>query len=217
MVFEALQYDNLVEYLIIKEEFTDRYRNIVEEYNDKVIIVTANVYKSIASAVSPQGVMAVIKMIKPKKLDMTKNLIVLDHLQDPGNLGTIIRSGVASGHDQILLINSVDPYNEKTIRSATGTIFKANFYTYSMDEFLEIAKKSNLNIIVADMGGVDIFNANVVDEPYALVIGSEGQGVSDAILSLPHKTVAIPMVNGVESLNAGVSASIIMFNLWAKK
>ena len=80
-----------------------------------------------------------------------------------------------------------------------------------------MAKKNNLDIIVADMGGVDIFNIKTVDEPYALVIGSEGQGVSDAILSLPHKTVAIPMVNGVESLNAGVSASIIMFNLWAKK
>lgn len=214
MVLEALAHPGLVEYLIIESGKESVYNQYVDLLGDRAVIVSKEVFLSIAKAVTPQEVMAVINIKKPEKLSSDKNLLVLDHLQDPGNLGTIIRSAVASGHTEIVLINSVDPYNEKTLRSATGTIFKANFHNFSMQEFLDFKKTNSINCVIADMGGKNIFDSRfMISEPYALVIGSEGQGVSPEIRRICDSAVSIPMEMGVESLNAGVSASIIMFNL----
>ena len=215
VVREALGLEEVVENLIIPNSQTERFADLIEQNQEKVIIVSDDVFKGLAFAVTPQSIMAVMKIKKPEPIDVNKNLIVLDHLQDPGNLGTIIRSGVASGHLDFILVDCVDPYNDKTIRSASGTIFYPNFVKMKPSEFGEFAKK--LNLVIADMGGDNLYQAQHVVHPYALVIGSEGQGVSQAIKDLPHKKIAIPMDARVESLNAGVSASIIMFELANKK
>lgn len=214
VVLEAIKEPNLVEYLIITESQKAKYRDLIDKYENILLIVTEEIFKSLTHAVTPQNILAVIKIKESSKINPKDNLVVLDNLQDPGNLGTIIRSGVASGHTNFVLINSVDPYNEKTLRSATGTIFKANFYNFSKTQFCDFAMEKGLNILIANMGGENIFNKTFVPpKSYALVIGSEGQGVSEDIKKLKHKTIAIPMENNVESLNAGVSAGVIMFNL----
>ena len=203
-----------VKTLIVDESRENSYIDLLEE-NDKIsIVVSSEVFKTLSSEVSNQGIMAVIEINPVLAINPSHNLLVLDHLQDPGNLGTIIRSAVASGHTDIILIDSVDPYNEKTLRSTTGTIFHPNFVKMRREDFIKFATQNNLNILLADMNGQNLYDSKAVfGEPYALVIGSEGQGVSQEIRGLNHKTISIPMDSRVESLNAGVSASIIMFNL----
>lgn len=217
VVLEALKRTGLVEYLIISNDNQEVLESL-SEYNSKILVVSPEIFRSLSSTITPQEIMACINITKEKPLESTDNLLVLDHLQDPGNLGTIIRSAVASGHTEIVLIDSVDPYNAKTIRSASGTIFDANFHTIKKPEFIDFVKNNGYEILVADMGGIDIFNPNCnINYPYALIIGNEGNGVSKEFKTIATKTIAIPMLNDVESLNAGVSASIIMFNLTNKK
>lgn len=213
VVLEALKINGLVEYILIVDGSQDKYESIIDLYNEKVLILPQNVYESITNTVSPQSIMAVVKK-KPEVSLGGENLLVLDHLQDPGNLGTIIRSAVASGFNEIVLINSVDPFNDKTIRSASGTIFYPSFKQFTSQEFIDFAIKNKYNILIAEAGKNNIFNNEFkVQTPYALVIGNEGNGVSDEIRGLPHTSISIPMAKEVESLNAAISASIIMFNL----
>lgn len=212
VVKEALN-QGLVEYLIISDQKEDKYLTLIEKYNNISLVVSDEVFNSLSFAVTTQGIVAVIKIKPSIEIGANNNILVLDHLQDPGNLGTIIRSCVASGHKDIILINSVDPYNDKTIRSASGTIFYPNFIKMTYEEFSEFVNKRNINLLVADMDGRNIYSDLKVKTPYALVIGNEGQGVGNEILALNHQKVSIPMQKGVESLNAGVSASIIMFHL----
>lgn len=214
VVLEALKLQGVVENLILPQSSKDTYATLINSYDNITIMVSDEVYKTLAFASTPQGIMATIKINKSEPIDLDSRIVVLDRLQDPGNLGTIIRSGVASGHLEFILVDSVDPYNDKTIRSASGTMIYPNFTKMKSSEFVEFALKNNLNLVVADMVGVSIYDKKcVIKKPYALVIGNEGQGVSNEILSLPHTTVSIPMDSKVESLNAGVSASILMFEL----
>ena len=219
VVKECLNYDSLTEYIIINIEFREKYESIINKHKDKVILVSNEVYKSLSNTIEPQNIMAVCRFVN-SSIDglRSENVIVLDKLQDPGNLGTIIRSAVASGFNDIVLIDSVDPYNDKTIRSASGTIFFPKFYKVSTNEFIKFTKNNGYDIIVAEAGKMSIFDTNLrLPKRIALVIGNEGNGVSNEIVDAKSFSLSIPMDKRVESLNAGVSASILMFLLASKK
>lgn len=214
VVKEALNQSGLVETLLVDEAYQNKYDELIKTNYDKVIIVTSKVYDSLTNTVSPQRIMAVVKKREEKSIETSTSILVLDGLQDPGNLGTIIRSAVASGFEDIVLIDSVDPYNDKTIRSASGTIFFPNFIKMKREEFIDFSKTANYNILIAEAGENNIFSDKLkIKKPYALVIGNEGNGISKEILSLKHTSISIPMDSRVESLNASVSASVLMFIL----
>ena len=213
VVLELIKnFSSSIEYLLIKEGHEGKYINLTAGLD--VYIVQEKLFNSLSSTVTSQSVIAVCKQKHSNIKDIkVSNLLVLDRIQDPGNLGTIIRSASASGFNDILLIDSVDVYNEKTVRSASGTIMLNHYYKLSTAEFITFAKANNYSIIMADMEGDNIFDKDLIlPEKYALVIGNEGQGVSEEIEKNKNKTISIPMQKGVESLNAGVSAIIIMFS-----
>ena len=213
VVLELLNnYNARIEYLLIKEGNEAIYQSMID--NSKVYIIEEKLFNSLSNTITSQSVIAVCKQKKSNIKDIkVSNLLVLDRIQDPGNLGTIIRSASASGFNDILLIDSVDVYNEKTVRSCSGTIFLNNYYNLSTEEFLNFSKSNGYGIIIADMKGENLFDKNLIlPEKYALVIGNEGRGVSAEIKKSKEKVITIPMQSGVESLNAGVSASIIMFS-----
>ena len=137
---------------------------------------------------------------------------VLTSLQAPGNVGTLIRTAFASGFEYVFLIDSVNKSNSKLIRSSVGAVFNSKVFSMSRDEFCDFVKKHNLKLICADMNGENIFDFATNDQ-VGVVVGNEGQGVSDQISALCYKTVKIPMMKGIESLNAGVSGSIIMYQI----
>ena len=144
--------------------------------------------------------------------DIGNRILILDDIQDPGNLGTIIRSAVAFNFDTIVLSHgTVDLYNPKVVRSTKGMLFKANVIVRDIPSFLSELK--GYTIYGTDVSdGVDIKTENISSK-VAIIIGNEGKGISEEVRSLCHKFIYLKMNSECESLNAGVSASIIMYEV----
>ena len=134
-------------------------------------------------------------------------------MQDPGNLGTIIRSSLAFNvHDIVLSLNTVDIYTEKVIRSTQGMLFKVNIIRSDLETIIKDLKNKGYLILGTDVNlGVDA--RDIKSEKMALVMGNEGQGVSSRIKKMCDKNLYIKMNKDVESLNVGVATSILLYEL----
>ena len=144
-------------------------------------------------------------------------ILLLDRLQDPGNLGTIIRSAVAFNFDTIILSNdTVDLYNSKVLRSTQGMLFNINILRQDLTSVINELKNNNYTIYGTKVdNGNDVKKINNTNK-FALIIGNEGTGISDNILKQCDKYLYIKMNNNCESLNAGVAASILMYEMGNK-
>ena len=178
---------------------------------DDCILVSENVLKTFKNTITSQGVVGFVEFQKKSLLPPKNNFLVLDHVQDPGNVGTLIRSAVGSGFLDIYLINCAHVTSDKTIRSSMGAIFKCNIYEVD-DDFINELKNWNKEIYIADMNGDNVFDIQKFDSG-GLVIGNEGHGVGENIKKLATKILSLPMKNNLESLNAGVSGSILMYQM----
>lgn len=205
-VKECIEADCEIERIICTEEHAGRYSNCV--------LVSESVFKSISCEKAPQGVLALVKLpdetVRPPK----GNCILLDGVQDSGNVGTVIRTANAAGYDEIYLVNCADPFSPKAVRASMSGIFFVKVYSGSYEEVLNVLK--GVPIISTDMNGENIFTFTP-PEKFCLCIGSEGNGISDTVMSESAHTVKIPMRSTCESLNAGVSAGIAMYALQQKK
>lgn len=190
---------------------------ILERFDGKVVPVTTKVLNSISENVTPQGIIAEVVMRETGEFSHEEGMpiLVLDRIQDPGNLGTIIRTAAATGFMTIVLIDTVDPYSPKVVRSSSGGIFYTDIFRMSEVEITEFCKKKNIEILIADMGGENIFKTEITHKNYALVIGNEGQGVSKSFKEV-GRAISLPMKEQMESLNAGISASVLMYALMGK-
>lgn len=141
-------------------------------------------------------------------------MLFLDGIQDPGNMGTIIRTADAFNIDGIILGEGcVDPYNSKVVRSTMGSIFRVPLYICknSIESLLEL-KGKGFNIIATSLRGISIYNVDFnFNKKFLCIIGNEANGVSPKILDFADRQIKIPMPGNAESLNAGVAASIIMY------
>ena len=191
-----------IERIICEEGFKDDFEGAT--------VVSESVFKSISAEKTPQGVLAVVKIPQTDLKPPEKSCILLDCLQDPGNLGTVIRTANAAGYDEIYLINSADPYSPKAVRASMSGIFFVNIYQGDRDEILDALK--GIPLICADMNGENIFEFSP-PERFCLCIGNEGSGISNEIKKQALYTVKIPMRGTCESLNAAVSAGIAMYAL----
>ena len=176
--------------------------------------VNPEILKNITSQKSGVKEIAVVKKIEEKKVEGDK-ILILDNIQDPGNLGTIIRSAVAFNISTIILSDDcVDLYNDKVIRSSEGMIFNINIVRKKLIEIIPKLKKNGYTVYATTVNGNGYFEN---DSKIALVIGNEGNGIKKDILSLCDKNITIKMNKDCESLNAGVAASILMYELGVKK
>jgi TrmH family RNA methyltransferase len=174
--------------------------------------VTKEIMEKISEQKSISSNAAVVKFIPDEPL--SGNVLILDGLQDPGNLGTIIRSGVAFGFTNFVLSkDSVDIYNSKVIRATEGMIFHVNVKRCDLKEFIPNLKMLGYNVI-----GTDVKKGTSIKEfknkDIALIIGSEGEGMKEEIKDLCDNLVNIKMTDTTESLNAGVAASILMYEVY---
>ena len=199
MIDEAIKSNRNIEYIIQKESNELVY--------DNSIFIEDKLFNEISNLVTPDGYMAIVSKYNEDKL--SENILILDNIQDPGNMGTLIRSAEAFGYNTIISINSVDYYNEKVLRSTMGSIFRLNLIETNY-EFINTL--NDYKIYIADMNGED-FREIESSQKKAIVIGNEGKGISEEIKKIPHKLVKIPMQGKVESLNAAVSGSILMSTL----
>lgn len=187
------------------------------EYHSNLekIYVSKSVMKKLSSLDTPPNIIGVCKMLSRKELG--KKVLLLDDIQDPGNLGTIIRSSVAFNVDSIVMsLNTVDLYNPKVIRSTQGMIFKINLIKDDLGQVIKKLKSKNIPIYTTNVnGGENIKNINSTDS-YGLIMGNEGNGVKDEISTLADRKIYIPMNSKVESLNVSVAASILLYELGDK-
>ena len=182
------------------------------DFSGKIFKTDDKTIEQLSDTKTPQKVLCVAYYTQDVVVAPKTNFLVLDGLQDPGNVGTLIRSAFASGFSFVYLVDSVKKSNAKLIRSSVGAVFDSKVFELSRDEFVAFSQKNNLNLLKCDMNGENIFNFKT-DKQVGVVIGNEGQGVSKEISNLCKQSVKIPMMPGIESLNAGVSGSIIMYQI----
>lgn len=194
------------------------FGDILAKFDGKVVPVTPKVLDSISENATPQGIIAEVFMRETGELVLEDNepILILDRIQDPGNMGTIIRTAAACGFHKIVLIDTVDQFSPKVVRASSCGIFYVDIYRMTEDEIINYCKANNVEMLVADMGGENIYKMKKPTKSFALVIGNEGQGVSDNF-SNSGKIVSLPMKDQMESLNAGICASVMMYELVGDK
>ncbi len=174
---------------------------------DETYIVDDTIMQRISTTTTSTGIVAIFEM-KNEKLTATDNGAALVNLQDPGNLGTLIRSASAMGLEALYLIDCVDFYNPKVIQATTGSILNLKIFICTWDEFKNSIQSIPLCALVVESGQTP----NNIDLKHSLiVIGNEGQGLSDHILKQCTTRMTIPMPGKTESLNASVAGSIAMY------
>ena len=183
------------------------------------IYVTKKIFESISDVTHPQGILAVVEKNNKKTINYKEDIVlVLDGLQDPGNLGTILRTIDSANLSQIIVSKeTVDAYNPKVVRSTMGAIFRVNIVqTDNLKETLKEFKKHKYKIMSTSLGATE----SIYDIDYnkkVLVIGNEANGVSKEILDFADEKVIIPMLGKTESLNASVATSIIVYEYVRRK
>lgn len=178
----------------------------------ETMVINETVQKYLSELECPKSVMGVVSKIPNKEIG--KRVLALDDIQDPGNLGTIIRSAVAFNIDTILLSkNSVDPYNSKVIRSSQGMIFNINIIICDLTEMLTSLKNQDYTIYGTKVDGGNIIKDVEVNDKFVIIMGNEGQGVKKENLALCDKYLYIKMNDRCESLNVAIATSIILYEL----
>ena len=204
LVEESIK-NNLVEEILLLEGNN-------EKYDVKTNYVNGKVMKYITELDNPSKIIGICH----KKNDKIQgnHILILDDIQDPGNLGTIIRSAVAFNIDTIILSKTgVDLYNSKVLRSTQGMIFNINIVVSDIKEEILKLKNDNYKILTTNVEGGKLVKSIEKNQKFAIIIGNEGKGVSKEIKELSDEYIYIEMNKKCESLNAAVATSIILYEL----
>lgn len=207
LVEEAYKNNLLIKIILLEDTICN--------YDIEKIYVTKEVMKKLTELDTPNKIIGIVKKNTP--LPIGNKILILDNIQDPGNLGTIIRSSVAFDIDTIVLSpNTVDIYNPKVIRSTQGMIFYTNIITLELKEFINEIKTKNYTIFGTNVRNGKNIKEITLPEKFALVLGNEGQGVSKEIESLCDDNIYIKMSLKCESLNVSVATSILLYEVYNK-
>ena len=207
---EAAQWQGELEVLVLAEGTE------AELPAKRTVQMPAELFRSVAPTDSPQGVLAVCRMETaklPEKLEGSRYL-VLDGVQDPGNVGTILRTADAFETDGVFLLpGCADLYSPKTVRATMGALFRRPVWQVGLNELCKLIAVSGIPLVGAALNEKTI-DARALPRPVAVAIGSEGRGLSAAALEACDGTVRIPMSDRCESLNAAVAASVLLWELY---
>ena len=175
--------------------------------------VPEDVMASISPMESPQGALFLCRLPEKKTYAPTPGCLLLDGIQDPGNLGTIFRTAEGAGVTGILLSRDcVDLYNPKVIRSTMGSVYRMPFYyTDDLHGTLQNWKKKGMHLYAAHLKGTHTYDQEDYRQPAAFLIGNESQGLTEGTADLADHYIRIPMSGQVESLNAAVASAILMY------
>jgi TrmH family RNA methyltransferase len=175
--------------------------------------VSASLMKSLSETETPQGILAVLELTKLPITNYPNFILIPDQIRDPGNLGTLLRTAAAAGAQAALLPpETADAFAPKVVRSGMGAHFRLPIHSMSWDEINQVVKLSGLQVFLADMDGRFCWETDL-RQPLALIIGGEADGASKSARKLANEKIAIPMNGNIESLNAGVAGSVLMFEV----
>ncbi|RIN79366.1 RNA methyltransferase [Staphylococcus simulans] len=210
LIEEAVQSQLTVKQLFVVEP--ERFDTQLIEAAEEAFHINFKVAESLSGTVTPQGIFAVIE--KPEvasRIAEAKQVLLLDRIQDPGNLGTLIRTADAAALDLIVLSpGTADAYQDKVLRSSQGSVFHLPIVTQPIEEFINQFDGPVYGTALEDAVN---FNEEASQETFALLLGNEGQGVDPELLSHTKKRLTIPMYGAAESLNVAIAGSILIYKL----
>ena len=220
MFVEALQ-DKVREVYVSESFYRKRREELqLDTWGKKLEILSDSVYGHVSDTKTPQGVLVVMEQMQysfeeviAEKEGRAPLLMVLDNLQDPGNLGTILRAGEAAGVTGVILSSDcVDIYNPKVIRSTMGSVFRMPFiYVEDLPTVVKMLGEKEIHTYAAHLQGKCSYEEEDFTKGTAFLIGNEGNGLQDEVADAAEIYVKIPMCGEVESLNAAIAASVLMF------
>ncbi len=219
MCMEAPKKDIVAMY--VSESFlqTPEHVQRIEDYSYEV--VADHVFKTISDTQTPQGILALVKMPEYTLEDLLggeekqPHLLILESIQDPGNLGTMIRTGEGAGVTGILMNKTtVDVFHPKTIRATMGSLYRVPFYvTDSLKDTLEELKEKGILLYAAHLKGKQSYDKPNYRRPCGFLIGNEGNGLTEETAACADEYIRIPMEGKVESLNAAIAATLLMYEV----
>lgn len=189
----------------------------IADIGSEVIIVTDEVYDKMTDEGAPEGILAVFEKREPDAVSEDSCILLLEGIQDPGNLGTLLRCAVAFGVSRVLTVGCADTYSPKTVRSTMGAVFKMPCRAFdTIDSAVSFARE-RCDTVIATALHSDSVSLEEADTSHAVImIGSEGRGLSERAIELSDTRVIIPIEN-IESLNASVAGAICMYDSMQKR
>ncbi|ADU31428.1 TrmH family RNA methyltransferase [Evansella cellulosilytica] len=204
-------------FIHMKELVIDVDKEIPVEWkvsNVPQVFVTNKVMKEICETETPQGFVAICELPDNKNVPLERGkFLFLDGLQDPGNVGAIIRTADAAGINGVVLgEGTVDPFNGKVIRATQGSIFHLPVQRMDLKEAVQICKEKNIPVFGTSLQG-STYNAIQPQDNFALIVGNEGSGVEDTLLEMTDQNLYIPIHGKAESLNVSIATGILLYHL----
>ena len=221
MVFEAPV--GLLKECFISESFYKKNQKRIKGLECSVEVVSDQVFEMLSDTKTPQGILGLVKQLEYSLEEILKKrnplLLILESIQDPGNVGTIFRTAEATGVTGIVMNHScVDIYNPKTTRSTMGAVYRQPFVVVSdFVESLDRIRESGVKLIATDLTATKNYDKENYREAVGLLIGNEGNGLSDFILKMVEDKVKIPMEGQGESLNVAIAASVLAYEAYRQR
>lgn len=212
-VEEAIKSKVSIDSIIFTESFKEKNPDLFLKINENIKLIQMNeaLLKQLCSTENPQGIVGVINM-QNKELKSGELVVLVDKVQDPGNMGTIIRTAHAAGAAGIVMTKgTVDIYNDKTLRSTMGSIFYIPIVEDDSLDFVKLLKKEGYKLVVSSLQGKNNFFEENLQGKVMIAVGNEGNGVSDKVYDIADIKVKIPMPGEAESLNVAVATSIMVY------
>ena len=214
LVEEVAERGWLFHFVLYDETLSERGKSVLERLRGRGIEVdqiSSDLMNDLSQTETPQGILAVISVIDLPMPTSPDFIVIADQLRDPGNLGTLLRSAAAAGVQAVIIPpETTDPFSPKVVRAGMGAHFRLAVHSRTWDNIR--AYTEGLQVYLADMDGQSCWEANL-RQPLALIVGGEAEGASGEARKLATQKISIPMSGEIESLNAGVAGSVLMFEV----
>ena len=208
LIEEALKADVEICTIMVEEKRYEEYRELLVGH--EVVLVSSEVSKHLSLTQTSQGIFAVVAMKKQQSSNQRGKFLLIDGVQDPGNLGTIVRTADAAGFDAVVLgKGTVDLYNDKTLRSMQGSHFHIDVYDADLLEWLKNFEGETFATALDE--NAKSYHVLAGKKQVAIVVGNEGQGVRQEVIDACGQTVMIPIFGDAESLNVAVASALVMY------
>ena len=213
---EAVDANWPIKFALFDETLNERGKSLVEGLRSRGVDmeeVSTNLMKSLSETETPQGILAVLELTNLPIPDSLTFILIPDQIRDPGNLGTLLRTAAAAGVQAVLLPpETTDAFAPKVVRAGMGAHFRLPIHSTSWVRVEQVVRSAELQVFLADMEGQSCWETDL-RQPVALAIGGEADGASKSARKLAHRKISIPMNENVESLNASVAGSVLMFEV----
>jgi len=214
LVEEAVKANWQFQFVLFSDGLSERGKELVNTLTANQIEVeevSGDLLQNVSETETPQGILAVLKLDNLPIPDSPNFILIPDQIRDPGNLGTLLRTAAAAGVQAVLLPpETTDAFAPKVLRAGMGAHFQLPIHSMTWDEIREQLK--DMQIYLADMNGQSCWETDL-RQPLALIVGSEAEGPSEEAWNLAVQKISIPMPGNIESLNAGVAGSVLMFEV----